>query len=302
MGSVDDRKSVVQFFKELTKDITCFHALPMFRLEPMGPPVAKRPKLHDAIVFKASHKNNGIFLLSNFYGGAEFDYMIPKFDVPTNKRIVAMFRRWKAGDYGEGEDFHSIRHKLARCRVGCDGTLERKGGKSGDDWTETQKKSYVASYCGVTYEGNGILMKLAASVWKDDHRRHVLERLAGMEPGTMIPPLNLYHWMPDEDPSLVDQRASLLSSFGVCQIDNPVDAVEELRRQSMMRALRSKFKDGSVFKEFLLGTETKDLLESGNDPIFGSGTYLDKATGERRECGNLLGELLMELRAEFKEL
>jgi len=269
-------------------------------INPKGEPLGEKQKRSsNEIQFKAAYKKNGEFLLSNFYGGAEFDYMILKFDIPGNEKVVALFQRWKVGDYGEAEDFHSIRHKLERQTVTCLDTLVPKSGQSGEDWTDRQRQSYEAEYQGATFVGNGILMKLAASVWKNKDRKQVLEHLAGMEQGTMKPPLNLYHWVSNEDPSLFQARDKIIQTWGLESTNDPKKAVEILRKESMVRALQSKFKEGSIYRNYLLGTDDKVLKEAGNDPVFGSGRYMVEGTGEQRDCQNLLGKLLMELRTSL---
>ena len=45
------------------------------------------------LLFSSKYKRNGLFLLSNFYGGAEIDYMLPKFT--ETKAVFNMVQSWK---------------------------------------------------------------------------------------------------------------------------------------------------------------------------------------------------------------
>jgi hypothetical protein len=259
------------------------------------------------IVFKAAYKSDGKFLLSNFYGGAEFDYMIPKFDVPGNGKVVEMFRRWQQGDYSHeerwiqfdsatleaisfdvGTSFDWMRYFLSSCRIEC-GTIVPQGmklvggkialkkqktnaKKPGYMWWSTQaRRSYEAGYAGEAFHGSGILMKLAAGSWSNKKRRNVLEHLSGMTLDTMTPPLNLYHPTKKVGEAGYDAENSIVSAR---------------RRVSMKTALANKYSPGSVYRAYLLSTGDSVLKEAGQDPIFGSGPG----------CANLLGSLLMELR------
>ncbi len=221
--------------------------------------VGQKKQRKDVILFKSNHVMGGRFLLSNFYGNVEIDYMLPKF----TGRVFEMVEGWKR--IRTVEELNQWRHDLTRKRVvvASDGkrTLEPKGGKSGAPYTAKQARSYVREYNGTTHLGTGVLAKLAANAWKDPTRMRVMEFLAGVPHESMSPPLNLY-----ERTTIVGQRR---------------------REESMRQALRRKF-ELEPYRAYLLGTEAAELGEQSKDADFGfSGKNL---------LGRWLVELREELR------
>ena len=142
----------------------------------------------------SNNSKDGKFLLSNFYGGSEIDYMQHKFI--NDPKVYKMVGDWKY--IKSNEELNRLRTKLSRMKVVVDSngsrSLVKKGGMSGEPYTNN---SYSAVYKGITYLGVGILAKLAANSWNVDNRMHVnrmhvLEFLAGIPHDSMIHPLNLY--------------------------------------------------------------------------------------------------------------
>ena len=191
------------------------------------------------IVFKSTYKKDGKFLLSNFYGGAEIDYMQHKFI--NDPKVYKMVGDWK--NIKSNDELNRWRTKLSRKRVVIDSdgtrTLVAKGGKSGLPYT---KNTYSAEYQGVTYLGVGILAKLAANAWKNKDRMNVLEFLAGIPHGSMTPPLNLY------------ERSSKEGKIR--------------RETNMKKALDEKFKK-EHYSSYLISTGNAKLGEAGSDMDFG---------------------------------
>jgi len=223
--------------------------------------VAVGPKnRRSTILFKSNHTKNGRFLLSNFYGNAEIDYMLPKF-VETSA-VFEMVEAWK--QIQTVEELNQWRHDLTRKRVvvAPDGTrtLGQKGGKSGAPYTDKQERSYVREHNGVTFLGTGVLAKLAANSWKDPARMRVMEYLAGMPHESMPPPLNLY--------------------------ERTTAGGKRRRKDSMTQALRNKFSQ-EPYRSYLLATGSAELGEQSRDEDFGF------------DGKNLLGKWLMELREKL---
>lgn len=221
---------------------------------------AGRKNRRSTILFKSNHTKNGRFLLSNFYGNAEIDYMLPKFvETPA---VFEMVEGWK--QIQTVKELNQWRHDLTRKRVVVtpDGTraLERKGGKSGAPYTTKQERSYVREHNGATFLGTGVLAKLAANSWKDPGRMRAMEYLAGIPHGSMSPPLNLY--------------------------ERTTAGGKRRRKDSMAQALRNKFLR-EPYRSYLLDTGSAELGEQSKDEDFGF------------DGKNLLGKWLMELREQL---
>ena len=214
------------------------------------------------LLFSSKYKRNGLFLLSNFYGGAEIDYMLPKFT--ETKAVFNMVQSWK--NIRTPAELNRLRHDLDKkiVRVHADGsrTLVPKGGKSGAPYTPAQERSYVAEYKGKTYLGTGILAKLVANSWKNPKRMRVMEFLADIPHGSMSPPINLY--------------------------ERSEEAGRNRRERSMRHALSRKFSE-EPYRSYLLATGTATLGEASKDPAFGF------------KGQNLLGKWLMDLREELRQ-
>ena len=220
----------------------------------------RRKRRSTTILFKSNHTKNGRFLLSNFYGNAEIDYMLPKFvETPA---VFEMVERWK--QIHTVEELNRWRHDLTRKRVVVkpDGTraLEPKGGKSGAPYTAKQERSYLREHNGAAFLGTGVLAKLAANSWKDPGRMRVVEYLAGMLHESMSPPLNLY--------------------------ERTTAGGKRRRKDSMTQALRNKF-SREPYRSYLLDTGSAELGEQSKDEDFGF------------DGKNLLGKWLMELREQL---
>ena len=204
------------------------------------------------IIFNSKYKKDGKFLLSNFYGGTEIDYMRHKFI--KNPEVYKMIGDWKY--ITSNEELNILRTQLSRMKViTVDNVrkLVKKGGKSGEPYSNN---SYSAEYNGVTYLGVGILAKLASNSWNNVPRMRVLEFLANIDPGSMIPE-DLYNRTTKEG--------------------------KTIRENNMKRALFEKFKN-EPYRSYLVSTGNADLGEDSKDNDFGF-------KGE-----NLLGKWLMELR------
>jgi len=71
---------------------------------------------------------------------------------------------------------------------------------------------------------------------------------------------------------------------------------------SMKEGLRAKFTQNQVLKKELLSTGKKTLVECTRDTTWGCGFHLhskDADTPDNWTGGNLLGDLLMELRRDL---
>jgi hypothetical protein len=210
----------------------------------------------DQLIFKSTHRANGLFLLSNFFGGAEFDYMLPKFkDGPIRELLVS----WKS--IATEDELNTVRHQLSCERVvlavGGKRRLEPKGGKSGAPYTDAQRRSYVAKHGGTTHLGSGILAKLAANSWRDQTRMNVMEFLAGMKHDSMTPPKDIYK---PGDPECVARR-----------------------KTNMKAAVKNKYESGP-FRSYLLETGEAELGEQGGGDFGIKGkNLLGKWLMERRK-------------------
>ena len=212
------------------------------------------------ILFRSNHVTNGRFLLSNFYGNVEINYMLPKFLDPPIRRMVEGWKHIKTAN-----GLNQWRHDLTRKRVvvapNGTRTLEPKRGKSGAPYTAKQKRSYVREHNGVAFLGTGVLAKLAANSWKDSARMRVMEYLADMPHESMSPPLNLY--------------------------ERTTDDGRRRRERSMKHALRLKFSQ-EPYRSYLTSTGSAELGEQSKDDDFGFGGK------------NLLGRWMVELRSKKK--
>ena len=220
------------------------------------------------LIFKSNYKKHGLFLLSNFYGGSEIDYMVPPENIPEkdqkfkDKKVRDLIRGWK--DLTDLTEINKIRQQLMHQKVQRKKeTGERQlvhKGKKPKPFTDRQKKTYEAEYEGKIYPGTGVLAKLAANAWKDKSRLRVLELLAGMEWNTMKEPADVY---------------------------NPNTPIGLTRSEKAMKAaLKNKFST-EPYRSFLLSTGTSRLSEAG-DGRFGI------------KGDDLLGKYLMEVRSQLK--
>jgi hypothetical protein len=187
------------------------------------------------IIFKSNYTKDGKFLLSNFYGGSEIDYMLPKFI--NDPKVYKMVRDWKY--IKSNEELNRWRTYLAKKRVVIDSDGIRTLVLKGAPYT---KKTYTAEYNGKSYLGVGILAKLAANSWNNKIRRNVIEFLADIPHDSMTPPLNLYERTTDEG--------------------------RNIREINMKRALFEKFRN-EPYRSYLVSTENAKLGEAGNDMDFG---------------------------------
>mmetsp|Transcript_25841 Transcript_25841/g.82920 ORF Transcript_25841/g.82920 Transcript_25841/m.82920 type:complete len:281 (+) Transcript_25841:74-916(+) len=215
----------------------------------------------NAVIFFNSRTAGPHRHLSNFYGGVEFAYQAWKFDATT----------------ADGAAVHTWLRDLASVDGGApfESMLKRLQPEK-STWSDAQLKYW--------YDGDepirGILAKLVGnSVKGTEGMNKRLALVVQLATGNQLTAREVEAW-----------RAACVHSF-----------VSEMEVEEQMRTcLRAKFGPPGQFRELLLSTGERALHEK---PMRGKGDrwtlHVDKTTGERTG-GDMLGRLLVSLRAELR--
>ena len=171
-----------------------------------------------SLKFKSTSTAPNCFF-SNFYGGAEINYISQKFE---NQKVKEFILSWK--NISCLNELNEIRHNLERCRVDKDGNIVAKGGKSGQPYTIKQETTYCRVFDGKTFIATGILAKLAAATWHPKNHKdriNVLKVMSGISLteslGNTIPnPENM--WSPLREKYEKEPYKSLLKSTKDCRL------------------------------------------------------------------------------------